>query len=38
MPFAEIEGIKTRYEVGGEGPPLLMLAPVGFDASILAAR
>lgn len=34
MPFAEIEGIKTHYEVGGEGPPLLMLAPVGFDASV----
>lgn len=34
MPFAEIGGIKTRYEAGGEGPPLLMLAPLGFDASI----
>jgi pimeloyl-ACP methyl ester carboxylesterase len=31
MPFAEIEGIKTRYEVLGEGPPLLLLAPVGTD-------
>jgi len=34
MPFAEIEGIKTRYEVLGEGPPLLLLAPVGFDDSL----
>jgi pimeloyl-ACP methyl ester carboxylesterase len=29
MPIAEIEGIHTRYEVLGEGPPLLVLAPVG---------
>ena len=34
MPFADIQGIKTRYEVLGEGPPLLLLAPVGFDDSI----
>jgi pimeloyl-ACP methyl ester carboxylesterase len=34
MPFAEIEGIRTRYEMLGEGPPLLLLAPVGFDDSI----
>lgn len=34
MPFAQIEGIKTRYEVLGEGPPLLLLAPVGFDDAI----
>jgi len=34
MPFADIQGIKTRYEVMGEGPPLLLLAPVGFDDSI----
>jgi pimeloyl-ACP methyl ester carboxylesterase len=34
MPFAEIEGIKTRYEVRGDGPPLLLLAPVGFDDSL----
>ena len=31
MPFAKIEGINTRYEVRGDGPPLLLLAPVGFD-------
>jgi pimeloyl-ACP methyl ester carboxylesterase len=34
MPFADIQGIKTRYEVLGDGPPLLLLAPVGFDDSI----
>ena len=34
MPFANIQGINTRYEVLGEGPPLLLLAPVGFDDSI----
>lgn len=34
MPFAKIEGIHTRYEVRGDGPPLLLLAPVGFDDSI----
>lgn len=34
MPFADIQGIKTRYELLGEGPPLLLLAPVGFDDPI----
>jgi pimeloyl-ACP methyl ester carboxylesterase len=33
MPVAEIEGIKTRYQVTGEGPPMLLLPPMGFDAS-----
>jgi pimeloyl-ACP methyl ester carboxylesterase len=31
---ALVEGIRTRYEVLGEGPPLLMYAPGGFDATI----
>jgi pimeloyl-ACP methyl ester carboxylesterase len=31
MPFAQVQGIQTRYEVLGEGPALLLLAPVGFD-------
>jgi pimeloyl-ACP methyl ester carboxylesterase len=31
---AVIDGITTRYEVLGEGPPLLMYAPGGFDATI----
>lgn len=34
MPFAEIQGIRTRYELRGEGPPLLLLAPVGGDDPI----
>ncbi len=34
MPFAEIDGIKTHYEIVGDGPPLLMFAPGGFDARI----
>ena len=34
MPIANIEGIKTHYEVRGDGPPLLLLAPVGFDDPI----
>ncbi len=34
MPFATIDGIKTRYEVVGSGPPILMYAPGGFDAVI----
>ena len=31
---AVIEGIRTRYEVLGAGPPLLMFAPAGFDATL----
>jgi pimeloyl-ACP methyl ester carboxylesterase len=34
MPVATIDGIKTHYEVKGEGPPLLMYSPGGFDASM----
>ena len=34
MKFADIDGIRTRYDVVGEGPPLLMYAPGGFDATI----
>lgn len=34
MAFATVDGIKTRYELVGEGPPLLMHAPGGFDATI----
>jgi len=31
---AIIDGIPTRYEVVGSGPPLLLYAPGGFDATI----
>jgi len=34
MPFATIDGIATRYEVEGSGPPLLMFSPGGFDATV----
>ena len=34
MPFADIQGIRTRYEVLGDGPALLLLGPVGFDDPI----
>src|SRR2546426_9114243 len=29
-----IDGIRPRYEVVGAGPPLLMYAPAGFDATL----
>lgn len=31
MPVVNLEGIKTRYQVTGEGPPLLLLSPMEFD-------
>src|SRR5438309_12024972 len=31
---ALIDGLRTRYEVLGDGPPLLMYAPGGFDATV----
>jgi len=34
VPTALIDGIATRYEVTGSGPPLLLLAPGGFDATL----
>jgi pimeloyl-ACP methyl ester carboxylesterase len=34
MPAALIDGISTRYEVIGNGPPLLMYSPAGFDATL----
>ena len=34
MANVRIAGIDTRYEVLGSGPPLLMYAPGGFDATI----
>jgi len=34
MPTALVDGISTRYEVVGDGPPLLMYAPGGFDATL----
>ncbi len=34
MASATIDGISTRYEVIGSGPPLLMFSPGGFDATV----
>src|SRR5579859_725768 len=36
MPAAIIDGISTRYEIVGSGPPLLMYAPGGFNAVVEA--
>jgi pimeloyl-ACP methyl ester carboxylesterase len=32
--FAPIDGIRTRYEVLGDGPPLLLFSPGGFNATL----
>jgi pimeloyl-ACP methyl ester carboxylesterase len=34
MPTALLDGIETRYELFGDGPPLLMLSPGGFNATV----
>ncbi len=34
MPSALIDGLKINYVVKGEGPPLIMLSPGGFDSNI----
>ena len=34
MPTVNVNGIQTAYEVRGSGPPLLMMAPGGFDSTI----
>lgn len=34
MPQTTIDGIKTHYEVIGDGPPVLMFSPGGFDATL----
>jgi pimeloyl-ACP methyl ester carboxylesterase len=34
MPTAIIDGIETRYETVGDGPPILMFSPGGFDATL----
>jgi pimeloyl-ACP methyl ester carboxylesterase len=36
--IAVIDGIGTRYELVGSGPPLLMFSPGGFDSSLEAWR
>jgi pimeloyl-ACP methyl ester carboxylesterase len=34
VPTATIDGIATRYEMAGSGPPLLMFSPGGFNATL----
>ncbi len=34
MPTTLIDGIVTHYQVHGEGPPVLMFSPGGFDATL----
>ena len=34
MPTALCDGIATRYEVTGDGPPLLLFSPGGFDGRL----
>jgi pimeloyl-ACP methyl ester carboxylesterase len=34
VPITVIDGISTRYEVTGDGPPLLMFSPGGFGAEL----
>jgi len=34
VPTAIIDGITTRYEVAGSGPPLLMFSPGGFSSTL----
>jgi pimeloyl-ACP methyl ester carboxylesterase len=34
MPTALCDGIETRYEVLGDGPPLLLFSPGGFNATV----
>lgn len=38
MPSAEIDGIRTHYQVSGDGPALLLLAPMGFNPAITERR
>jgi pimeloyl-ACP methyl ester carboxylesterase len=34
MPFADIDGVRTHYQVTGEGPPLLLLSPIGDNVPV----
>jgi pimeloyl-ACP methyl ester carboxylesterase len=38
VPTAAVDGITTRYEVAGDGPPLLMFSPGGFDSTLESWR
>jgi pimeloyl-ACP methyl ester carboxylesterase len=34
MPIIDIDGIPTRYETSGSGPPILLFSPGGFNATL----
>lgn len=34
MPVVDIHGIRTHFEIVGEGPPLLLFSPGGFDGAL----
>jgi pimeloyl-ACP methyl ester carboxylesterase len=34
MPTVDVDGIVTHYQISGSGPPILMMAPGGFDSAI----
>ncbi len=38
MPTVVVDGLTTRYEVTGSGPPLLMFSPGGFDSNLESWR
>jgi pimeloyl-ACP methyl ester carboxylesterase len=38
MPTTDIDGLTTRYEIAGSGPPLLMFSPGGFDSNLESWR
>jgi pimeloyl-ACP methyl ester carboxylesterase len=38
VPTAVADGIPTRYETTGDGPPLLMFSPGGFDSTLESWR
>jgi pimeloyl-ACP methyl ester carboxylesterase len=38
VPTAVVDGISTRYQVSGDGPPLLMFSPGGFDSTLESWR
>jgi pimeloyl-ACP methyl ester carboxylesterase len=38
VPTAVADGIRTHYEVAGDGPPLLMFSPGGFDSTLESWR
>ena len=38
MPTTTIDGLVTRYEVTGDGPPLLLFSPGGFNATLESWR